>query len=139
LVGGKDVEVSEFKKHLKTNDKTALEAWMKDQKWYGTTGDMEHLFQFWSLNFDKKPDFRPNYIVPNLNSIVRCLFGGSGLAVIPDLLCHKEIDEGKIQLIWEGEKELVNTLYFGTRKKSIHQQEINQIKELFKQVMPKDD
>lgn len=139
LVGGKDVEVSEFKNHLKGNDKAALEAWLKDQKWYGTTGDMEHLFQFWSLNFDKKPDFRPNYIVPNLNSIVRCLFGGSGLAVIPDLLCQKEIDEGKIQLIWEGEKELVNTLYFGTRKKSIHQQEINQIKELFKQVMPKDD
>lgn len=137
LVGGKDVEVSEFNKHLKANDKTAIETWLKDQKWYGTTGDMEHLFQFWILNFDKKPDFRPNYIVPNLNSIVRCLFGGSGLAVIPDLLCQKEINEGKIQLIWEGEKELINILYFGTRKKSIHQQEINQIKELFKQVMPK--
>lgn len=137
LVGGKDVEVSEFKRHLKANDKTALEAWLKDQKWYGTTGDMEHLFQFWSLNFDKKPDFRPNYIVPNLNSIVRCMFGGSGLAVIPDLLCQKEINEGKIKLIWEGEKKLINTLYFGTRKKSIHQQEINQIKELFKEVMPK--
>ncbi|SFO29502.1 DNA-binding transcriptional regulator, LysR family [Paenimyroides ummariense] len=137
LVGGKDVEVSEFNKHLKANDKTAIETWLKDQKWYGTTGDMEHLFQFWSLNFDKKPDFRPNYIVPNLNSIVRCLFGGSGLAVIPDLLCQKEINEGKIQLIWEGGKELINTLYFGSRKKSIHQQEINQIKELFKQIMPK--
>lgn len=96
---------------------------------------MEHLFQFCTLNFAKRPDFRTNYIVPNLNSIVRCLFGGTGLAVIPDFLCQKEIDNKQIQLIWEGRKKLVNTLYFGTRKNSTNATEINQIKELFRKVM----
>lgn len=137
LVGGKDVDVTHFKAYLKQKDKSAVETWLKEQKWYGTTGDMEHLFQFWNCNFDKKPDFRPNYIVPNLNSIVRCLFGGKGLAVIPDFLCKNEIINKQIQLVWEGDKPLINTLYFGTRKKSTNQQEINQIKELFKQLMPK--
>lgn len=137
LVGGKEVDITEFKKYLKKKDKPAVEDWLKEQKWYGTTGDMEHLFQFWGLNFDKKPDFRPNYIVPNLNSIVRCLFGGTGLAVIPDFLCQKEIDNNQIQLIWEGEKKLINTLYFGTRKKTMHQNEINQLKDLFRKVIGK--
>ncbi len=137
LVAGKNIDAVNFKEHLANKNKTAVENWLKDQKWYGTAGDMEHLFQFWSMNFDKKPDFRPNYIVPNLNSIVRCLFGGTGLAVIPDFLCQKEIDNKKIQLLWEGDKELVNTLYFGTRKNTTHKKEIDQLKNLFKQIMGK--
>jgi DNA-binding transcriptional LysR family regulator len=135
LVGAKDVNVAAFKEIHKTKNQRAIEDWLKEQKWYGTTGDMEHLFQFWILNFGKKPDFRPNYIVPNLNSIVRCLSGGTGLAVIPDFLCHSEIKSGQIQLIWEGDKKLKNTLYFGTRKNTTHAEEINHIKELFRTVM----
>ncbi len=135
LVGGKDIDLKAFKKVHKTKNRNQIELWLKQHKWYGTTGDMEHLFQFWKLNLGKKPDFRPNYIVPNLNSIVRCLSGGTGLAVIPDFLCHDEIKNGEIQLIWEGDKKLKNTLYFGTRKKTTHSQEIDHIKDLFRNVM----
>jgi len=135
LVGGKDVDLAAFKEVHKTKDKGRIEEWLRQQKWYGTTGDMEHLFQFWILNLGNKPDFRPNYIVPNLNSIVRCLSGGTGLAVIPDFLCHAEIESGQIQLIWKGDKKLTNTLYFGTRKKTTNQKEIRHIKELFRTVM----
>lgn len=135
LVGGKEVDIAAFNQVHKTKNKAQIEEWLKQEKWYGTTGDMEHLFHFWSLNFGKKPDFRPNYIVPNLNSIVRCLSGGTGLAVIPDFLCQNELDSGQIQLIWEGDKKLKNTLYFGTRKKTTHSDEIEHIKELFRKVM----
>ncbi|MHC8949992.1 LysR family transcriptional regulator [Sphingobacterium hungaricum] len=135
LVGGKDIDAKAFKAVLKQKDKEATRLWLKEQKWYGTAGDMEHLFQFWITNFEEKPDFRPNYIVPNLNSIVRCLSAGTGLAVIPDFLCQKEINNGQIQLIWEGDKKLTNTLYFGTRKNTMHQMEINHIKDLFRKVM----
>jgi DNA-binding transcriptional LysR family regulator len=108
-----------------------IETWLKQQKWYGTTGDMEHLRKFWQLNFNKHPDFRPNYIVPNINSIVRCLSSGSGLAVVPDFLCKNEIENGAVQLIWKGNNPLVNKLYFASRKKNEHLSEINLIKEKF--------
>ncbi|MCG2616095.1 LysR family transcriptional regulator [Terrimonas sp. NA20] len=137
LVGGKDVDTAAFKKVLKAKNKLQLEDWLKQQKWYGTTGDMEHLFHFWNHNFGKKPAFRPNYIVPNLNSIVRCLSGGTGLAVIPDFLCFSEIEAGQIQLLWDGYERSTNTLYFGTRKLTSHQQEIDHIKTLFRKVMGK--
>ncbi len=136
LVGGADVDKAAFDAIVQSGSIKEVESWLKEQKWYGTTGDMEHLFQFWILNFDKKPDFRPNYIVPNLNSIVRCLNSGTGLAVIPDFLCQQEIKSQKIQLIWEGHQLLKNTLYFGTRKHTSHQKEIDHIKSLFKEVMP---
>jgi len=135
LVGGKNVDKKAFNTMLKTNDKTQIEQWLKQEKWYGTTGDMEHLFQFWMLNFGHKPDFRPNYIVPNINSIIRCLKGGSGLAVIPDFLCKDEVENAELQLIWEGDTVLENTLYFGCRKNNSYQSEIKHIKGLFRKVM----
>ena len=137
LVGGKDVDTESFLETAHTKGPEHIEEWLKQEKWYGTTGDMEHLFQFWIMNFGHKPNFRPNYIVPNLNSIIRCLKGGTGLAVVPDFLCKNEIDNGEIKLIWEGEKKLENTLYFGCRKKTNYQPEIDHIKGLFRQMMGK--
>lgn len=135
LVGGNDVDVKGFQEILSNGDLEHIENWLKQEKWYGTTGDMEHLFQFWLLNFGHKPKFRPNYIVPNLNSIIRCLKGGGGLAVVPDFLCKNEIDNGEIQLLWEGKEKLENTLYFGCRKKTMYQNEIDHIKSLFRKMM----
>ena len=131
VVGGNTIDPQEFHAIVNTNDNTAIENWLKQQKWYGTTGDMEHLRRFWQLNFNKYPDFRPNYIVPNLNSIVRCLGSGPGLAVVPDFLCKKEMASGQIKLIWEGNVPLKNTLYFATRKKTTYADEIALIKKIF--------
>lgn len=135
LVGGSEIDDTAFNAIEKQKDLNALETWLKQQKWYGTTGDMEHLRRFWQLNFNKNADFRPNYIVPNLNSIVRCLSSGIGLAVVPDFLCQREIDNGMIKLLWKGNAALENTLYFATRKKTIYQQEIALIKKIFIEVM----
>lgn len=139
LVGGKNVDTESFNEVVATKGLEHVEEWLKQEKWYGTTGDMEHLFQFWILNFGHKPNFRPNYIVPNLNSIIRCLKGGTGLAVVPDFLCKNEIESGEVKLIWQGEKKLENTLYFGFRKKTNYAEEIDHIKSLFRKVMSKDE
>ena len=135
MVGGNEIDDAAFQQVRKKKDIAAIEKWVMQQKWYGTTGDMEHLFRFWQLNFKKHPDFRPNYIVPNLTSIVRCLKSGKGLAVIPDFLCKKEIAEGQIKLIWKGETQIKNTLYFANRKKTPYPTEIAHIKKLFRKVM----
>lgn len=135
LVGGNEINVSEFEEIESHNNLQATENWLKSQKWYGTTGDMEHLRRFWQLNFNKTADFRPNYIVPNLNSIVRCLSSGKGLAVVPDFLCKKEIDNHQIQLIWKGKVPLKNTLYFANRKKTMYVDEIKLIKKIFVEIM----
>lgn len=135
LIAGNEIDSAAFNTVLKQNNFEAIENWLKQQKWYGTTGDMEHLRRFWQLNFDKNADFRPNYIVPNLNSIVRCLSNGNGLAVIPDFLCKTEIESGKIKLLWQGKTPLKNTLYFANKKKTIYTNEIKLIKDTFIKIM----
>lgn len=133
LVAGKNTDTTAFETlHA---DSKALETWLKQQKWYGTTGDMEHLIRFWHANFGKRPDFKPNYIVPNLNSIVRCLTSGGGFAIIPDFLCKREMERGEVKLVWEGDQKIENTLYFGCRKGTIYSKEIQLIKDVFEKEM----
>jgi DNA-binding transcriptional LysR family regulator len=135
LIGGNEIDPETFNALEKQNNIEALELWLKKQKWFGTTGDMEHLRRFWQLNFNKYADFRPNYIVPNLNSIVRCLSNSDGLAVIPDFLCKSELESGKIKLLWKGKTPLKNTLYFATKKKTIYADELKLIKDTFIKIM----
>lgn len=131
LIAGNQTESEAFETLNKQGDLEAMELWLKQQKWYGTTGDMEHLRRFWQLNFNKHADFRPNYIVPNLNSIVRCLSNSNGLAIIPDFLCKTELESGKIKLLWQGTTPLKNTLYFANKKKTIYTEQIQLIKNTF--------
>lgn len=131
LVGGSATPTAGFDELLKEGNMQEVHAWLKKQTWYGTTADMEHLRRFWHLNFNKRPDFKPNYIVPNLSSIVRCISEQNGVAIIPDFLCRKEIESGNIKVIWEGNDVIENTLYFSTRKKTIYAAEIKMIEEIF--------
>jgi DNA-binding transcriptional LysR family regulator len=131
IVAGAKTEIKEFDTLKKMRDTNGILNWLKTQTWYGTTGDMEHLRRFWHINFGKRPDFKPNYIVPNMSSILRCLSNGNGLAVIPDFLSKKELDAGNIKVLWEGDNLIENTLYFGTRKKSIYTEQIELIENIF--------
>ncbi|MGS2739081.1 LysR family transcriptional regulator [Sinomicrobium sp. M5D2P17] len=135
LVAGRDTDVTGFEELLK-GDSASLQEWLKCQTWYGTTGDMENLQRFWNVNFNRHPDFKCNYIVPNKTSIVRCLSRAKGLAVLPDFLCMDEIEKGNIQLLWEGKTPIENTLYFAMRKNTIYADEIKCIEDIFERKMP---
>jgi DNA-binding transcriptional LysR family regulator len=131
LVCGNKTDTHVLSALLKQNNLEEVGHWLRQQIWYSTTSDMEHLKNFWRNNFNEHPDFKPNYIVPNISSIVRCLSDNEGFSVVPDFLCKEAIAEGKLHLIWEGDKIIENTLYFGTRKRTIYANQIDQIKKIF--------
>ncbi|WP_345209992.1 LysR family transcriptional regulator [Mucilaginibacter gynuensis] len=131
VVTGSQTPVSGFNKLHQQQDIAGMQAWLKEQRWYGTAGDMEHLRNFWFSNFGKRPDFKPNFIVPNMCSIIRCLSAGKGVAVVPDFLSKRELDAGAIKILWEGDKKIENMLYFATRKKSIYTEQTDLIENIF--------
>ena len=131
VIGGSKTDTRAINRLIRTGDSCGIHEWLKVQTWYGTAGDMEDLRRFWHSNFGTRPDFKPNFIVPNLSSICRCLSKGKGIAVVPHFLSKKEMAAGNIRLIWEGNNPIENTLYFGTRKKTMYSPEIKKIKEIF--------
>jgi DNA-binding transcriptional LysR family regulator len=130
LICGSETDTKQFDKLLLANERTAIKQWLKEQVWYTTAADMEHLNNFWQTNFDSLPDFKPNYVVPYFSSILRCLRNGKGFAVMPDFLCRKEVANSTVKVAWEGSPHVENTLHFGKRKKSIYANEIRQLEEL---------
>jgi len=128
LVSGSKTDVSAFQ-CLK---KDKLMEWLKGQIWYSTAADMISLTRFWEVNFTERPDFVPNYIVPNKFSIARCLSNGNGLAILPDFLCRDAIARGDLVKIWEGYTPVENIIYFGKRKQSLYLNEINHIEDLLR-------
>ncbi len=133
LIAGSKTDTSFLDTLLQEKRIKEAAALLKQQMWYSTAADMDHLKNFWSRNFGEHPDFSPNYIVPNISSIIRCLSDTTGFSVVPDFLCAEAIASGKIKQVWEGTVPVENTLYFGTRKKTIYQKEIDQLEELLKE------
>jgi DNA-binding transcriptional LysR family regulator len=131
LVCGNKTRTTALESLLKKKDLEGAKQWLKQQIWYSTAADMEHLKRFWFNNFNEHPDFKPNYIVPNISSIVRCLSDNEGFSVIPDFLCREAVAIRKMRIVSTGTKVIENVLYFATRKKTIYQQEIAQVKEIF--------
>jgi len=132
LIAGSRSDVSPIQALLAKGDLRSVRKLLRKQLWYSTAGDMEHLRNFWSKNFGEHPDFSPNFIVPNLSSIIRCLSEAEGFSVVPDFLCEEAIVSGKNQLVWEGVQPLENTLYFGTRKNTLYRAELDHLKALFR-------
>lgn len=119
LAAGQGTDTGPFESFVKEKNAQQMIQWMAHQRWYGIAGDNEHMIRFWQCNFKAAPDFKPNYIVPNIHSIVRSLSRGPGLAVIPDFLCLDQLAKGTIKMLWKGFSPLSNTLYFARKKPQV--------------------
>lgn len=135
LIAGAKSNISDFQSIIDKKDSCDIENWLNKQIWFGTTGDMEHLRNFWIHNFKKRPELKPNYIVPNMSSIIRCIADKEGFAVVPEFLCRKEIEDNSINLVWEGYAPLENTLFFAQRKKTIYKEELERLQQIFRKEM----
>lgn len=135
LVAGSKTPLDEVNKLLEQQDLKALSAHLKQQIWYSASNEMDHFRRFWYDNFKSRADFKPNYILPNIGSIIRCIEAENGFAIVPDFLVQEAIAKGSIHSVWQGIKESANTLYFATRSDLQYKEEVNTIKEVFKQKM----
>jgi len=131
LVSGNKTDTSQIKKHIISNDFKALENELLQNTWYSSSNEMEHFRRFWFENFNKKPSFKPNYILPNITSIIRCLTNENGLALIPDFLCEHEISKKEINIIWKGKVKTENTLYFASRTDLKYKKELDILRDIF--------
>ncbi|WP_418509974.1 LysR family transcriptional regulator [Corallibacter sp.] len=136
LIAGRKTNVSKIQEYIAKNDLKKLEAVLLDNYWYSASNEMEHFRRFWFENFQKKPSFKPNYILPSITSIIRCLADDEGLAVVPDFLCQTDIANQRVLHVWDGNANTENILYFAVQAKSQYKKEIGLLQEIFRNKMP---
>lgn len=130
LVAGMSTDTSLLEQHISAKQWDALEQDLKTQVWYGSSNVLGYSRKFWYQNFKKKKLYMPNYLVPNIISIIRCLKANKGIALIPDFLCKEALMNGELRFLWEGHEPLLNTFYFATKQKRKLPREIEQIEKL---------
>lgn len=130
LICGGQTDTKQLEQFVHDGNKSALKRWLRKQRWFSTSADMEYLKSFWMMNFKELPDFSPDYILPHFSSILRCLDNGAGFAVVPDYLFHEAVKTKTIRLAWEGFIPTENTLYFAKRKRPSFAEEIEFLEKL---------
>lgn len=130
LVAGKSTDTFLLEQQISTKKWNALEETLKKQVWFGSSNVLDYSKKFWYQNFKKKQLYKPNYLVPNINSIINCLKANNGIALVPDFLCNKALKNNELKLLWEGHEPLNNTFYFATKQNSKLHNEIEQIEQL---------
>ncbi|AQS93053.1 LysR family transcriptional regulator [Polaribacter sp. BM10] len=131
LIAGSKTDTSVITSHINSKNFKNLEEELLKNLWYSSSNEMEHFRRFWFENFNKKPSFKPNYILPNITSIIRCLKNGIGLALVPDFLCEEQILKKEIKLVWKGKIKTENTLYFALRTDLKYKKELDVIRKIF--------
>lgn len=135
LIAGNKTDTSKIETLINGKDFKGLEQELLQHIWYSSSNEMEHFRRFWFENFNKKPAFKPNYILPNITSIIRCLDSENGLALVPDFLCNDAVKTKTIKRIWDGKVKTENTLYFASRTDLKYKKELETLQDIFKSKM----
>jgi DNA-binding transcriptional LysR family regulator len=105
MVASPQLDTSEFKLKLKTQNFPEIERWLNEQKWYSHDARIPHIKLFWLHVFNKKrPSMVPNYIIPNEGEMLRLLSGNSGIAITWNCNAKEYIRENKLQLLWDSKE-----------------------------------
>lgn len=103
VVGSTNLDVSDFRQKLKSDNAVEIEQWLNDQKWYSHDARIPHVKLFWLHAFNKKrPAIVPNYIIPSESEMLEMLSRNSGIAITWNCNSRKYIKENKLQLLWNS-------------------------------------
>jgi DNA-binding transcriptional LysR family regulator len=103
VVGSANLDVTDFRQKLKSDNAVEIEQWLNDQKWYSHDARIPHVKLFWLHAFNKKrPAIVPNYIIPSESEMLEMLSRNSGIAITWNCNSRKYIKENKLQLLWNN-------------------------------------
>ncbi|SEW55934.1 LysR family transcriptional regulator [Chitinophaga arvensicola] len=131
LVGSPQMDTTHLKKFIRQNDIAQIEDWMQMQPWFAYSSDLLAIRRFWLHNFRKRPGFRPRFIIPGFDSILKAMQEVPGITVASDYLVKDLVKQKKLQLLWEGNEPTINTIYLAYDKTKATAVNIEAVKALF--------
>ncbi|OXA81186.1 DNA-binding transcriptional regulator, LysR family [Flavobacterium aquidurense] len=103
VVGSINLDTTDFRQKLKSDNALEIEQWLNDQKWYSHDARIPHVKLFWLHAFNKKrPAIVPNYIIPSESEMLEMLSRNTGIAITWNCNSRKYIKENKLQLLWNS-------------------------------------
>ena len=112
IVGSATIDTSDLQSNIKSNNLTAIENWLNDQKWFSHDARIPHIKLFWLHVFNKKrPSMVPNYIIPSEYEMLEIMSKNTGIAVTWDCNANGFIADKKLQLLWDSNQMPTTNVY----------------------------
>lgn len=100
--------------NLSPTDSTGdFESWLAAQRWVSYGVELPIIRRFWQQVFHRRPEFRPDLVIPNLHAIVKAVQLDHGISIIPDYLCKKAVEDNFLKLLWRPDPAVRNELWIG--------------------------
>ena len=93
------------------NDPVQVEAWLSQQRWISYSAQMPIIRRYWQSVFNKRPDFDPLMIIPDLHAILRSIEHGLGISILPNYLLSAALARQAVHIPWQPVNEVTNALY----------------------------
>lgn len=92
--------------------------WMSNQIWYACGNELKYITDYWRDNFRTNPNILARYVFPSGKDIALALEEGSGLSVLPVYLCQKEVEDGKLNILFPNSLKPEVRGYWVSKRKS---------------------
>ena len=88
-----------------------VRAWVIKQKWISYDAELSLIRQYFKSQYDLQPNIKPKYIIPDTHTIMITLLKVEGVAILPDYLCKKHIENGDMVLLHQFKGNYDANLY----------------------------
>ncbi|QJB30731.1 LysR family transcriptional regulator [Chitinophaga oryzae] len=130
LVGNAGLDDTIFRKAIRKNDRMAAEAWLSEQTWYSYSSDIPAVRRFWQENFNKRPQIKPRFVIPDYDGILKALAAGNGLTIVADYLVKDLLHKKELKQLWTDAQAPCQTIYLAYDKTRVTTPQVKQVKAL---------
>ncbi|SEW52684.1 LysR family transcriptional regulator [Chitinophaga arvensicola] len=136
IVSHPSLDLKPFRAFLKKNQLDNAASWLSDQHWFAYSSDLPVIRRFWQENFRKRPAIKPQYIIPDMQTILEAIRYGEGLTITADYMIKDAVKNGELQEVWRGNAPATNVLYLAYDNTRMASNCIRIVRELLQICLP---
>ncbi|AJY76939.1 LysR family transcriptional regulator [Paenibacillus beijingensis] len=111
-----------------------LEAWLCSQAWLSYGLELPIIRRFWRKNFQKRPQMKPQHVLPDLHIILSAIEHGAGISLLPTYMLANALQTNKVKIICEP-YIVTNDLYIAVKTKNRNLPNVKMMIEALKKII----
>ena len=115
---------------IKANDMHGVEEWLLNQKWISYDNKLSIIRRFWLENFGKRPLIKPQFVMPDINMMIKAVHLNYGITVASDLFVGESLTRQHLKILWKGNEKAKNQLWLAYDPRCVDEIQIQEIRQM---------
>lgn len=120
----------EMERLINANDMNGVEEWLLNQKWISYDNKLSIIRRFWLENFGKRPLIKPQFIIPDINIMIKAVHLNYGITIASDLFVGESLTQQQLKILWKGNEKAKNQLWLAYNPLCVDETQIQEMREI---------